>query len=51
MAPSEMTVVQKKQLVVRATKYQLTAGNLYKLSVDGILRSYVLEQERPMILE
>jgi hypothetical protein len=38
MAPSDMTVAQKKQLVVKATDYQLIAGNLYKLGADGILR-------------
>jgi hypothetical protein len=26
-------------------------GNLYKLGADGILRRYILEHERPMILE
>jgi hypothetical protein len=51
MAPSEMTVAQKKQLVVKATDYQLIAGNLYKLGADGILRRCVLEHERSMILE
>jgi hypothetical protein len=38
MAPSDMTVAQKKQLVVKSTDYQLIAGNLYKLGADGILR-------------
>jgi hypothetical protein len=51
MAPSEMTVAQKKQLVVKETDYQLIAGNLYKLGEDGILRHCVLEHERSMILE
>jgi hypothetical protein len=50
MAPSDMTVAQKKQLVVKATDYQFIAGNLYKLGADGILRRCVLEHERPMIL-
>jgi hypothetical protein len=36
--------------VVKAVDYQLIAGNLYKLGVDGILRRCVLEHERPMIL-
>jgi hypothetical protein len=36
--------------VVKATDYQLIAGNLYKLGADGILRRCVLEHERPMIL-
>jgi hypothetical protein len=51
MAPSEMKVAQKKQLVVKATDYQLIADNLYKLGVDKILRRCVLEHERPMILK
>jgi len=51
MDPSKMTIVQKKQLVVKVVDYQLIAGNLYKLGVDGILRNCVLENERPMILE
>jgi hypothetical protein len=50
MAPSDMTTVQKKQLVVKATNYQLIAGNMYKLRADGILRQCVLAHERPMIL-
>jgi hypothetical protein len=37
VAPPEFTVAQKKQLVVKATNYQLIAGNLYKLGTDGIL--------------
>jgi hypothetical protein len=51
MDPSDMMVVQKKQLVVKEIYYKLIAGNLYKLGADGILRCCVLEHERPMILE
>jgi hypothetical protein len=51
MVPFEMTVAQKKQLVVKVIDYQLIAGNLYKMGADGILRRYVLEHERPIILE
>jgi hypothetical protein len=51
MAPYKMTVAQKKQLVVKSTNYQLIAGNLYKLGVDGILRRCVLEHESLVILE
>jgi hypothetical protein len=40
--PSNMTIAQKKQLVVRETYYQLISGNLYKLGEDGILRRCVL---------
>jgi len=35
MASSNMTVAQKKQLVVKEKYYQLIARNLYKLGVDG----------------
>jgi hypothetical protein len=45
-----MTVAQKKQLVVKATDYQLIAGKLYKLGADVILILCVLEHERTMIL-
>jgi hypothetical protein len=51
MPPSKMIVTQKKQLVVKETYYQLIAGNLYKLGVDGILRCCVLEHERSIILD
>jgi hypothetical protein len=37
VAPSDFTVAQKKKLVVKATDYQLIAGNLYKLGTDDIL--------------
>jgi hypothetical protein len=37
MAPFDMTIEQNKQLVVKATNYQLITGNIYKLSIDGIL--------------
>jgi hypothetical protein len=36
--------------MVKSTDYQLIAGNLYKLGIDGILRRCVLEHERSMIL-
>jgi hypothetical protein len=42
MAPSNMKVAQKKQLVVKKTDYQLIPCNIYKLGVDGILRRCVL---------
>jgi hypothetical protein len=51
MDPSEITVAQNKQLVVKEVDYQLIAGNLYKMGADGILRRYVLEHERMVILE
>ena len=43
--------MQRKNLVVRAADYQLIAGHLYKMGVDNILQRYVLEHERPRILE
>jgi len=49
-ASSDFIVAQKKQLVVKETKYQLIAGNLYKLGTDGILQRCVLENERNMVL-
>jgi hypothetical protein len=51
MAPHEYTVIQKKQLVVRASEFQLIAGQLYKMGPDEILRRCVMEAERPLILE
>jgi len=46
----EYTTAQKKQLVVCAANFQLIAGQLYKLGLDEILRRYVLEHERSIIL-
>jgi hypothetical protein len=46
----EYTTAQKKNLVVRATDYQLIVEHLYKMGGDSILRRYVLEHERPRIL-
>jgi hypothetical protein len=37
LSPPKFTIVQKKQIVVKATDYQLIAGKLYKLGADGIL--------------
>jgi hypothetical protein len=50
MAPREYTVIQKKQLVVRAAYFQLIARQLYKMGPDEILRRCVMESERPLIL-
>jgi hypothetical protein len=36
---------------MKATYYQLIAGNLYKMGTDGIFRCYVLENEIPMIIK
>jgi hypothetical protein len=51
MAPSEYTIIQKKQLVVRAAYFSLIAGQLYKMEPDEIPRRCVMEEERPLILE
>jgi hypothetical protein len=50
MAPSEYTISQKKQLVVRAADFSLIVGQLYKMGPDEILRRCVMETESPMIL-
>jgi phosphopantetheinyl transferase (holo-ACP synthase) len=50
MAPSEYTIIQKKQLVVRAADFSLIVGQLYKMGPDEILRRCVMEAERPLIL-
>jgi hypothetical protein len=49
-APQEYNTAQNKNLVVCAAYYQLIVGNLYKMGTDSILRSYVLEHERPRVL-
>jgi hypothetical protein len=48
--PHEFNTVQKKNLVVKATNYQLIAGHLYKMGSNIILRRCVLEHEIPRIL-
>jgi hypothetical protein len=50
MAPSEYTISQKKQLVVRVADFSLIAGQLYNMGPDEILRMYVMEVDRPLIL-
>jgi hypothetical protein len=45
MAPSEYTIPQKKQLVVRAADFSLIAGHLYKMGPDEILRRCIMEAE------
>jgi hypothetical protein len=50
MAPREYTVIQKKQLVVHASDFQLIAGQLYKIRPGEILRRCVMEEEIPLIL-
>jgi hypothetical protein len=50
MAPHKYTFIQKKQLVVRATDFQIIAGQLYKMGPDEILKRCIMEEERPLIL-
>ena len=49
-APAEYSTKKKKQLVVKATNFTIIVGQLYKLGPDDILRRYVLNHERPLIL-
>jgi hypothetical protein len=49
--PQEYNTTQKKNLVVWDADYQLIAGHLYKMGAYSILRRYLLEHERPRILE
>jgi len=44
-SPNEFNTTQKRNLVIRATDYQLVAGHLYKLDVDTILRRCVMKLE------
>jgi hypothetical protein len=50
MTPQEFNTAQKKNLVVRATDYQLIVGHMFKMCADSILRRCVIENERPRIL-
>jgi hypothetical protein len=50
MAPSDYTIIQKKQLVVHVADFSLIVGQLYKMRPDEILRRRVMEKERSMIL-
>jgi hypothetical protein len=49
-APQEFITAQKKNMVVRFAIFQLIVGHLYMMGIDSILRSCVLEHERPRIL-
>ena len=49
-SPKEYNTAQNKNLMVRATDYQLFAGHLYKLGAKNILRRCFMENERPIIL-
>ena len=45
MDPSEYTIPQKKQLVVRVAEFSLIVGQLYKMGPDEIPRRCVMEVE------
>jgi hypothetical protein len=48
--PQQFNTAKKKNMVVKATDYQLIAGHLYKMGACNILRRCVLEHERHGIL-
>ena len=48
--PEYLTTSQKKQLVVKATDFQLIARQLYKLGPDEILRRCVIPHEQGKVL-
>jgi hypothetical protein len=50
MEPSDYTIIQKKQLVVRVVYFSLIDGQLYKMGPDEILRRCVMEADIPLIL-
>ena len=49
-APADYSEKQRKQLVVKAMDFTIIVGKLYKLGLDEILKRYVLNHERPLIL-
>jgi hypothetical protein len=50
IVPQEFNIMQKNNLVFRASYYELIVGHLYKMGADNILRRCLLEHERPRIL-
>ena len=50
-ASQDYSTVHNKNLVVCTVDYQLIARHLYKMGTDIILQRYVLEHERPIVLE
>jgi len=50
VVPQGYSSVQKKQLVIKATDYQLIARQLYKLGIDRIIRRCVVTHEHLGIL-
>ena len=51
VALEEFSTSQKKQLVVKASYFQLIVGQLYKLGPDDILQRCVILHEQGDILE
>ena len=51
VASEDMSTSQKKQLIVKASSFQLIAGKLYKLGIDEILWRCILPHELGQILE
>ena len=51
VAPEELSMSQKKQLVVKDFDFQLIDGHLYKMELDEILQRCVLPHEKQQILE
>ena len=45
VAPEDMSTSQKKQLVLKASDFQLIVGHLYKLGPDEILQRCILPHE------
>jgi hypothetical protein len=50
VAPSDYTIIQKKQLVEHTADFSLIDVQLYKMGPNEILRRCVMEAERPLIL-
>jgi hypothetical protein len=44
VVPQEFSTTHNKNMVVRATEYQLIAGHLYKMGAYTIFRRCLLEQ-------
>ena len=45
LSPADMSIIQKKHLVVKASEFSLIAGQVYKLVPNEILRRCVLLHE------
>jgi hypothetical protein len=50
VAPYDFTMAQTKKLVVKEEEYQLIAGNLCKLGIEGIMQRCILDHEMNMVL-